>query len=155
MLSVESYGKLSDGRRLEITLGRTCRAAVAVQPAGDVALCGAAALEKAGVHGALRPEGTKGVDSEGLELATGERIKSDIKVWTSGIVGHDVVTHLQGLSIEKGKRIATDRYLACTGVSDIYAIGDCAAVPSGSDGLFLPATAQVARINRQSIYCAL
>jgi NADH dehydrogenase len=146
--SVETYGRLAEGRRLEITLIEHAeRVLPSTQP--ETSRFAQAALEKAGVTVRCGQKVQK-VDRDCFELASGERIRSDIKVWTSGIVGHDVVTHLAGLTIEKGKRIATDRYLACIGVSDIYALGDCSAVPAETAGMFLPATAQVA--HQQAIY---
>lgn len=146
--SVETYGRLAEGRRLEITLiEHADRVLPSTQP--ETSRFAQAALEKAGVT-VRCGQRVQRVDTDGFELASGERIRSDIKVWTSGIVGHDVVNRLQGLTIEKGKRIATDRYLACLGVSDIYALGDCSAVPAETAGLFLPASAQVA--HQEAIY---
>ena len=146
--SVETYGRLAEGRRLEITLiEHADRVLPATQP--ETSRFAQAALEKAGVTVRCGQRVQK-VDADGFELASGERIRSDIKVWTSGIVGHDIVNHLAGLTIERGKRIATDRYLACVGATDIYALGDCSAVPAAVDGMFLPATAQVA--HQQAIY---
>jgi NADH dehydrogenase len=146
--SVETYGRLAEGRRLEITLiEHADRVLPSTQP--ETSRFAQAALEKAGVNVRCGQKVQK-VDAEAFELASGERIPSAIKVWTSGIIGHDVVTQLAGLTIERGKRIATDRYLACLGVSDIYALGDCSAVPAQIDGMFLPATAQVA--HQQAIY---
>ncbi len=146
--SVETYGKLAQGRRLQITLiEHADRVLPSTEP--ETSHFAEAALKKADVDVRCGQRVQK-VDAKGFELASGERIASDIKVWTSGIIGHEVVTHLDGLTIEKGRRIATDRFLACTGVDDIYALGDCAAVPAGIEGTFLPATAQVA--HQQAIY---
>jgi NADH dehydrogenase len=85
-------------------------------------------------------------------LTNGGTVPCEIKVWASGITGHDVVEALAGLTLSKGKRIAVDSHLACVGVQNIFAIGDCAAAPADGGTGLLPPTAQVA--HQQAAYLA-
>jgi len=97
-------------------------------------------------------ETVSSVTSEGLHLKSGEIIPCDLKVWASGIVGLKIAEGLQGLQLERSKRIVTDAYGACVGVDHVYAMGDCAATPNQLAGSILPATAQVA--HQQAGYLA-
>jgi NADH dehydrogenase len=108
------------------------------------------ALRRLGVDVVLG-QGVKEVTAAGLVLSDGQILPCDIKVWASGVVGHDVVAKLNGLALERGRRIAVDETLACVGTRDVYALGDCAAVKARS-GEWLPPTAQAA--HQQAGYLA-
>lgn len=92
------------------------------------------------------------VDERGIALKGGAYIDCSLKVWASGVIGLDVLSSIPGLSVGRGKRVAVDPYLACQGVDNIYAIGDCAAAPGLEGGATLPPTAQVA--HQQAAYLA-
>lgn len=78
------------------------------------------------------------------DVRTGEesRIPAETLIWTAGIRPNHIV---RALPLEKDRRgsLLTDRTLQVKGRPELYAIGDCAAVP-GEDGAFAPWTAQAA-----------
>ena len=148
--AMERYGGLGATGRLDITLvDRAARVLPAVDPqTSEHAL---ATLQRLGVK-VLLGQGVEQVTPEAFHLTNGETVPCEIKVWASGITGHDVVEALPGLTVSTGKRIAVDRHLACAGVQDIFAIGDCAAAPADGGPGWLPPTAQVA--HQQAAYLA-
>jgi NADH dehydrogenase len=60
-------------------------------------------------------------------LSDGETIPTRSVCWTAGVRPHPVVERL-GLPLERG-RIKVDSYMQVAGRHDVWAIGDCAAVP--------------------------
>jgi NADH dehydrogenase len=100
-------------------------------------------LQHAGVTVRLNA-GVAAVTAEGFQLADGDMIPCELKVWASGVVGRPLAEQLPGLTIAKGRRIACDGFLRCKGVDNIYALGDCAEVIDAKTGRPLPPTAQVA-----------
>jgi NADH dehydrogenase len=68
------------------------------------------------------------VDARGVTLSSGERIGARTLVWTAGVRPSPAVASL-GLALERTGRIATDRELKVRGWPEVWAIGDCAAVP--------------------------
>jgi NADH dehydrogenase len=78
------------------------------------------------------------------DMKTGEhsRIPAETLIWTAGISPNRLVRELP---VEKDRRgsLLTEPTLQVKGLPDVYAIGDCAAVP-GEDGSFAPWTAQAA-----------
>jgi len=144
------YGGLDAGDKLKITL---IDMASRVLPAADerTSVDASASLVRMGINLRLG-EGVERVTADAIQLKNGERIPCSMKVWASGVVGHDVLSRVPGLTVARGKRVAVDARLACTGVDGIYALGDCAAAP-GADGRgTLPPTAQVA--HQQAAYLA-
>jgi len=85
-----------------------------------------------------------------LEAATGEEavLQSGVKIPTRTLVStvpsspHPII---DGLALPKGKngRLITNGFLEVEGAEDIWAVGDCAQVPS-KDGMISPPTAQYA-----------
>ncbi|HEY0235114.1 MAG TPA: NAD(P)/FAD-dependent oxidoreductase [Afipia sp.] len=148
--AMERWGGLGAAGKLDITLvDMAPRILPAVDPktskhAMDV-------LEKLGVHLVLG-KGVERVTQDALHLSGGGVIPCEIKVWASGIAGHDVIGSLSGLTLSNGKRIVVDDHLACAGVTDIYAMGDCASAPSHIGNAAVPPTAQAA--HQQAGYLA-
>lgn len=65
-------------------------------------------------------------------LGNGEKIASDILIWTSGVIAREV----PGLSkdvIGRGRRIMVDQFNAVVGTTNIYAIGDICLQTSDPD----------------------
>lgn len=78
-------------------------------------------------------------DSEVI-LSDGERITSYNLIWTAGTAPNP---HLEGLACQKERgRICTDEFLQVAGFDNVWAVGDCAAVPDQKTGKFHPPTAQ-------------
>src|SRR5271155_1191195 len=92
-----------------------------------------AILKKLGVE--VRTDArVSAVRADGIELASGEFIPAELVVWAAGVKGPDVLADLDGLEVNRANQLATDATLRTTRDPDIFAIGDCAAVPSaGSD----------------------
>ncbi|HEX8155896.1 MAG TPA: NAD(P)/FAD-dependent oxidoreductase [Solirubrobacteraceae bacterium] len=75
-------------------------------------------------------------------LSDGEIVPTRTLVWTAGVKAHPVVARL-GLPLDEKGRIETDSRLQVKGFDDIWAIGDCAAVPDPArKGMPCPPTAQ-------------
>jgi NADH dehydrogenase len=82
------------------------------------------------------------VDARGATLSSGERIAARSVVWTAGVRPSPVVGSL-GLPLEDGGRITTGGDMRVAGRPDVWAIGDCAAVPDPArPGAACPPTAQ-------------
>lgn len=144
------YGGLGTEGHLDITI---VDMANRVLPGADLKASAYAAskLKTLGVKIVLS-EAVARVTAEGFHLKDGSVIPCDLKVWASGITGLPLSRTISGLQLARQDKLITDAYLSCVGVENIYAIGDCAAVPDGHGGNALPATAQVA--HQQAAYLA-
>ncbi|HEV2061729.1 MAG TPA: NAD(P)/FAD-dependent oxidoreductase, partial [Solirubrobacteraceae bacterium] len=76
------------------------------------------------------------VTADSARLSDGETIPSRTVVWTAGVRPHPVVERL-GVPLERG-RIRTDSFLQVEGRDDVWALGDCAAVPDPAKGFSEP-----------------
>jgi NADH dehydrogenase len=75
-------------------------------------------------------------------LSDGEAVPSRTLVWTAGVKPQPVVTQL-GLPLTERGRIVCDAYMQVPGHDNVWAIGDCAAVPDPArKGEPCPPTAQ-------------
>ena len=81
------------------------------------------------------------VTDHSVTLSTGEVIPCRTLCWTAGVTGSPVAAHL-GLPVDKG-RIVCDERMQVDGFTDVWALGDVAAVPDPArPGQPCPATAQ-------------
>jgi NADH dehydrogenase len=64
---------------------------------------------------------------EGVTLSDGTFVPTHTLVWCAGVVASPLVFTL-GLPLKKG-RLVVDEYLSVASRSDVFALGDCAAVP--------------------------
>ncbi|HEY7932671.1 MAG TPA: NAD(P)/FAD-dependent oxidoreductase [Solirubrobacteraceae bacterium] len=77
-----------------------------------------------------------------VTLSTGEVLPTRTVVWTAGVKPAPVVAKL-GLALDREGRIAADSSLRVSGHPEVWAIGDCAAVPDPArSGQACPPTAQ-------------
>ncbi len=84
------------------------------------------------------------VTAEGVKLASGDFIPSELVVWAAGVRGPDVLAHLDGLEVSRANQIVVRDTLQTTLDDDIFAIGDCAyLVPAGASSA-IPPRAQAA-----------
>ncbi len=83
------------------------------------------------------------VTPEGVQLADGRFLESELVVWSAGVKGAPVLTSL-GLEMARMQQLAVLPTLQTTQDPDIFAIGDCAACPGPGPGGFLPPRAQAA-----------
>jgi NADH:ubiquinone reductase (H+-translocating) len=84
----------------------------------------------------------EGVTDTSVRLSTGEEVPARTVVWTAGIAPSPAVARL-GLPLDEHGRIKVDEYMQVEGRGDVWAIGDCAAVPDPANpGKPCPPTAQ-------------
>jgi NADH:ubiquinone reductase (H+-translocating) len=77
----------------------------------------------------------------GLTLSDGTFVPTHTLVWCAGVAANPLVSTL-GLPLNRG-RLIVDEYLSVAGRSDVFALGDCAAVPDLTrPGEITPPTAQ-------------
>jgi NADH dehydrogenase len=75
-------------------------------------------------------------------LSDGEVVPTRTLVWTAGVKPHPVVARF-GLPLDERGRILSDSHLQVPGFENVWAIGDCAAVPDPArKGQPCPPTAQ-------------
>jgi NADH:ubiquinone reductase (H+-translocating) len=99
----------------------------------------AANLRKRGVE-IITGDGVARADDDGIVLQSGARIETATIVWSAGIAPSPTIG---GSPLPRTKRgaIIVGRDFRVEGFRDIWALGDCAAVPDGAGG-FYPLTAQ-------------
>jgi NADH dehydrogenase len=105
---------------------------------GDYA---AAQLARRGVE--IRTRTTlEAVDRHAVTLSGGERIATDTLVWTAGVRAHPLLAEL-GLPLDERGRVRVDPSLRVEGLPNVWALGDCAAVPNAATpGAYDPPTSQ-------------
>jgi len=145
---LQRFGGLDDRQRLDITL---VDGAGRILPGLDGRTSQAIAkrMTQFGVKMVLGQQ-VDHVTAGAFHLKNGEVVPCDLKVWASGIIIQDLSAILPALTLLKSGRIKVEDDLACTGVADIFALGDCAAALS--DAGTAPPTAQVA--HQQAGYLA-
>ena len=82
------------------------------------------------------------VTAQNVRLKSGEKIEASTIVCTVGTAANPLIKSL-GLSVEKD-RLKTDPDMRVSGTANVWALGDCAAVPNAYDGKTSPPTAQFA-----------
>jgi NADH:ubiquinone reductase (H+-translocating) len=84
------------------------------------------------------------VRADGVRLASGEIIPSELVVWAAGVKGPDVLHDLDGLEVNRVNQLVVTATLQTTRDPDIFAIGDCAACPQPGQEQPVPPRAQAA-----------
>jgi NADH dehydrogenase len=84
------------------------------------------------------------VRSDGVVLATGEVIPSELVVWCAGVKGPDVLRQLDGLEINRANQLLVTPTLQTTLDPAIFAMGDCASCPRPGTAGPVPPRAQAA-----------
>ncbi len=84
------------------------------------------------------------VRADGVVLASGEVIPSELVVWSAGVKGPDFLRTLDGLECTRSNQLLVRRTLQTTLDDDIFAIGDCAAAPRPGFEQPVPPRAQAA-----------
>ena len=69
------------------------------------------------------------VRADGVLLADGGFIPSELVIWSAGVKGADVLARLDGLEVTRANQLVTLPTLQTTKDPDIFAMGDCAACP--------------------------
>jgi len=166
-LHVVIIGAGATGTELAAELHRTTRAVVAygldrIDPARDIALTLIEAaprilpalperiaeatrglLEKLGVQ--VRTGGrVVEVSAEGVRLADGTFIASELVVWSAGVKGPNFLATLDGLEVNRLNQLVVGETLQTTRDPAIFALGDCCACQPPGYTAPLPPRAQAA-----------
>lgn len=96
-------------------------------------------LERRGVE-VILGDGVASADENGLTLQSGRRIDSATIVWSAGVAPSPTIAHC-GLPTTKRGAVMTRPDMRAPTVPNVWALGDCAAIPDGEGGTF-PMTAQ-------------
>jgi NADH dehydrogenase len=84
----------------------------------------------------------EGVDATGASFSDGTRVDTATVVWAAGVQANPLVRDL-GLPVDDHGRVVVDEHLRVEGRENVWALGDCAAVPNAATpGEFDPATCQ-------------
>lgn len=86
--------------------------------------------------------GVEAVDADGLRLAGNARVEAGTVISAVGNGVHPFLAN-SGLALERG-RLRVDGTMRVEGHDDVWALGDCAAVPNAEDGGVYPTLAQIA-----------
>ncbi len=105
----------------------------------DMGRYSAAHLRDRGVE-ILTGDGVAGADDGGIVLQSGHRIETATIVWSAGVAPSPTLAEAH-LPLTRRGTIVVGRDLRVDGTSDVWALGDCAAIPDGN-GSFYPPTAQ-------------
>ncbi|MDQ2680063.1 MAG: NAD(P)/FAD-dependent oxidoreductase [Candidatus Eremiobacteraeota bacterium] len=97
------------------------------------------ALEKRGVEVFLG-DGVKSADDDGLVFASGKRIETKTIVWSAGVKPSPMLA-ATSLPHGKGGAVVVNADMSVPTHPGVWAIGDCAAIPSPNGKLY-PPTAQ-------------
>jgi len=84
------------------------------------------------------------VTADGLQLADGSFIASELVVWAAGVKAPEALRHLDGLEVNRINQLVVEPTLQTTRDPDIFAIGDCAACPRRGEPSTVPPRAQAA-----------
>jgi NADH:ubiquinone reductase (H+-translocating) len=95
----------------------------------------------------------EGVTQRAAQLSDGQEIPARTVVWTAGVAPSPAIAEL-GLPVDRHGRVRVDECMQVDGCPDVWALGDCAAVPDPADpGRPCPPTAQHAM--RQGAHVAV
>jgi len=100
-------------------------------------------LEKMGVEVRTGARVTQ-VTAEGITLADGSFIASELVVWAAGVKAPDVLRRLDGLELNRINQLVVEQTLQTTHDPAVFAIGDCAACPRPGSPAPVPPRAQAA-----------
>ncbi|MBV8458249.1 MAG: NAD(P)/FAD-dependent oxidoreductase [Acetobacteraceae bacterium] len=84
------------------------------------------------------------VSAEGVRLADGSFIPSELVVWAAGVKAPEVLRNTDGLEVNRINQLVVEATLQTTRDPDIFAIGDCAACPWREHKTPVPPRAQAA-----------
>jgi NADH dehydrogenase len=84
------------------------------------------------------------VMADGVKLATGEIIPSELVVWAAGVKAPAFLAEIDGLETNRINQVVVRRTLQTTRDDDIFALGDCASCPRPGYPQPVPPRAQAA-----------
>jgi len=101
------------------------------------------ALEDIGVRVACSEQVIE-VSEREVRTRSGNAFPADLAVWAAGIKGADLLRNLDGLETNRINQLAVLPTLQTTRDPDIFALGDCSALPREGAGPAVPPAAQAA-----------
>lgn len=84
------------------------------------------------------------VKRDGVQLADGQFVPSELVVWAAGVRGPDVLRNLDGLETSKACQLVVRPTLQTTSDDNIFAMGDCAYLVEEGKSQPIPPRAQAA-----------
>jgi NADH:ubiquinone reductase (H+-translocating) len=84
------------------------------------------------------------VRADGVMLADGQFLPSELVVWSAGVKGPEFLRDLDGLEVNRINQLVVTPTLQTTRDPDIFAFGDCAACPREGHPTPIPPRAQAA-----------
>jgi NADH dehydrogenase len=150
--AVRHYPALEHARRrwLLVDAGPVLLAEVPRRLAGHTH----AVLRRGGVE-ILTSTTVASVDANGVTLGDGRRVDTATVVWTAGVVANPLLGSW-GLPLDGRGRLVVDSTLRVVGHRDVWALGDCAAVPNAATpGRFDPPTCQHAVRQARTLVASL
>ncbi len=128
------------GSELSVTLVEPGKRLMTEMPE-PLATFGTQQLEKDGIR-VLLGVGVKSVTPGALTLTNDETLHAGLLVWDTGIIPSPLIATLDCTRGKKGG-IATDSTFRADGLTNVWAIGDCAEIPKPyAEGKFFEPTAQ-------------
>jgi NADH dehydrogenase len=101
------------------------------------------ALEGLGVRVACTEQVIE-VTSQEVKTRSGGRFPAELAVWVAGIKGPEVLRNLDGLETNRLDQLMVLPTLQTTRDPDVFALGDCSALPREGPGPAVPPAAQAA-----------
>jgi NADH dehydrogenase len=92
------------------------------------------------------------VEAEGIRLASGEFIPSELVVWAAGVKAPDILHDIGGLETNRINQLVVKQTLQTTRDPYIFAMGDCAACPLDDSSATVPPRAQAAHQEASHLY---
>jgi NADH dehydrogenase len=92
------------------------------------------------------------VTAEGVKLANGKFVPSELVVWAAGVKGPEVLSHLDGLEVSRSNQLVVTDTLQTTRDPNIFAMGDCAYLVPEGEAMPIPPRAQAAHQEASHLY---
>jgi NADH:ubiquinone reductase (H+-translocating) len=108
----------------------------------DVSSATAALLARLSIDVSVGDPVTR-VEPDQVHTSSGRVIDSDVTIWAAGIRAPDVLSTLDGLSVNRMNQVIVSETLQSVSDENIFALGDCASC-AWSDGRMVPPRAQAA-----------
>jgi len=78
-------------------------------------------------------DGVKRIDSGGIDLASGLRVPTATVIWSAGVRPSPVMRDLPGVEHARNFGVITRRDMSVIGRPNVWALGDCAWIPTKDD----------------------
>ncbi len=141
-LTLSHYDSRLDAEQLKLTLIEASDTVMPALPQDELRQMVYDKMMELGIDVRTNTMVTK-LEASGLETKNGDFIEADLMVWAAGVKAPAVLATLD-LEVNQANQIMVDDTGRSNSKSNIFAFGDCAAVPQ-PNGQFLPPRGQTAR----------